>query len=146
MTSKWHMCESWYWLFFVRLSYGSSLEMRMVSLTMIKEETTVFSVRAGSVSFLKKVQQVTQFFPHIYGVVHHYLVSQAVSVEFWCIWGRWSANNPLCHCVLLHSTLQRQEFISRHVLANHHLAYCGKSYRLAGVIGDMNEIKVPYAF
>lgn len=68
--------------FFVRLNYGSSLEMRMVSLTMIKEETTVFSVRAGSVSFLKKVQQVTQFFPHIYGVVHHYLASQAVSVEF----------------------------------------------------------------
>lgn len=54
----------------------------MVSLTMIKDETTVFSVRAGSVLFLKKVQQVTQFFPHIYGVVHHYLVSQAVSVEF----------------------------------------------------------------
>lgn len=54
----------------------------MVSLTMIKEETTVFSVRAGSVSFLKKVQQVIQCFPHIYGVVHHYFVSQAVSVEF----------------------------------------------------------------
>lgn len=46
--------------------------------------------------------------------------------------------------MLLHSTLQRQEFISRHVLVNHHFACCGKSYRLAGVIGDMNEIKVPY--